>query len=69
MLVQDTWRPIQERFFEEAERAAEAADKMPLAEANSMLGDSHEILYRTHSRLIGSDRVPQRFSCDDLRVL
>ena len=22
MLVQDTWRPIQERFFEEAERAA-----------------------------------------------
>ena len=49
MLVQDTWRPIQERFFEEAERAAEAADKMPLAEANSMLGDSLEILYRTRS--------------------
>eukprot|EP01043_Picozoa_sp_COSAG02_P009878 COSAG02_NODE_340_length_24179_cov_6.401644_19_plen_89_part_00 len=41
MLVQDTWRPIQERFFEEAERAAETADNMPLAAANAMLGDSN----------------------------
>ena len=37
--VQDTWKPIQQRFFDEAERAAAEAEQMPLAKANAMLGN------------------------------
>ena len=33
-LVQDTWKTIQQRFFDEAEQAATAAESMPLAEAD-----------------------------------
>jgi hypothetical protein len=35
--VQDTWRPIQLRFFEQAEKAAAEAEKMEAAAADAML--------------------------------
>ena len=35
--IQDTWRPIQQRFFEQAEEAAEKAEKMELVAADAML--------------------------------
>ena len=36
-LVQDTWRPIQLGFFEQAERAAEQAEALPVAQADALL--------------------------------
>ena len=36
--MQDTWAPIQQRFFAEAEHAAAAAEKLTVDGANAMLG-------------------------------
>ena len=36
-LVRDTWRPVQQRFFREAETLAEAADGMSIEDANAAI--------------------------------
>jgi len=36
--IQDTWKPIQQRFFQEAEEAAVKAEQMDVDAANTMLG-------------------------------
>lgn len=47
-LVQDTWKPIQQRFFDEAEKAATAAESMTLTEADvrELFHKQSDLIYR-----------------------